>query len=49
MIDLHAEIAANVDLVHEKQKLNSSDTESFIKVLGDDVKQFLQCMREELD
>ena len=41
MGDLHAEIAANIDLVNEKKKLNSSDTLQFINVLGDDVKQFL--------
>ena len=41
MGDLNSEITANIDLVNEKKKINSSDTDQFIMVLGDDVKQFL--------
>lgn len=49
MGDLHGEIQANVDLVKEKRKASSSDAANFVKVLGDDVKQFILCMREEID
>lgn len=49
MGDLQSEILANVELVKEKKKINSGDTIQFIKVLGDDVKQFISCMRDELD
>ena len=41
MADLHAEITANIELVNQKRELNSSDTDYFINVLGEDVKQFL--------
>jgi hypothetical protein len=48
MGDLHTEIGANVDLVREKRRLNAPDTDQFINILGEDVRQFIQCMREEL-
>jgi ElaB/YqjD/DUF883 family membrane-anchored ribosome-binding protein len=49
MGDLHTEIQSNIDLVFEKRRNNSSDTDQFVVVLGEDVRQFLQCMREEID
>ena len=49
MSDLHSEIRANIDLVSEKKKLNAPDTKQFIKVLGEDVHQFIGCMREEIE
>jgi hypothetical protein len=38
MGDLHSEITANIELVSEKRKINASDTNQFIKVLGEDVR-----------
>jgi len=38
MGDLHKEIHANIELVKEKKKSRASDTEKFIKILGEDVK-----------
>ena len=49
MSDLHSEIKANIELVAEKKRINAADTQQFIRVLGEDVRQFIQCMREEVD
>lgn len=49
MGELHSEIKANVELVKEKKRLNASDTRQFIHILGEDVRQFITCMRDELN
>lgn len=49
MQDLYNEIAANIDIVREKRRVSSPDAAQFVKVLGEDVRQFILCMREELD
>lgn len=49
MSDLHNEIHANIDLVREKRRLNAPDTNQFVKILGEDVRQFISCMREEIE
>lgn len=48
MAELIVEIKANVQLVTDKKRNHAKDTRSFIRVLCDDVRQFLACMVEEL-
>ena len=48
MGDLNSEIVANVEIVKEKKRSGSGDTMQFVEVLGEDVRQFIWCMREEL-
>lgn len=50
MTDLHGEIKSNIELVKEKRRQSSAhkETKQFITVLCEDVKQFLQCMIDEL-
>ena len=48
MSDLIIEVKSNVDLVEDKRRNNSADTKQFIRVLCDDVRQFLVCMEDEL-
>ena len=54
MGDLQGEIVANVQLVKEKKRARGvggggGETDQFVQVLGEDVKQFLSCMKEELE
>ena len=49
MGDLHTEIHANIELVHQKQLHNAPDTLQFVEILAEDIKQFLACMREEAE
>jgi galactitol-specific phosphotransferase system IIB component len=48
MNDLHVEIKSNIDLVQEKKRLQAKDINQFIRVLCEDVKQFLSCMTDDL-
>jgi hypothetical protein len=48
MRDLVVEINSNITIVNEKRKQKARDTNQFIRVLCDDVRQFLSCMVEEL-
>ena len=48
MSDLHVEIRSNIDLVGEKRRLQAPDTQQFVRVLCEDVRQFLVCMADEM-
>jgi hypothetical protein len=48
MNELHIEIKSNIELVQEKRRVHSKDTNQFISVLCEDVRQFLSCMTDEL-
>ena len=38
MSDLHTEVDTNIDLVNEKRRMKSPDTNQFTKILGEDVR-----------
>lgn len=48
MVDLHVEIKSNIDLVQEKKRVKAADTVQFIRVLSEDVRQFITCMNDDL-